>query len=54
MIDMLRDLVAHKAWASATLLTAIRNNRTAADDAALRTLLHHIILATTIISSLTI
>jgi uncharacterized damage-inducible protein DinB len=45
MIDMLRDLVEHKAWASAALLTAIRNSATAADDQGLRTLLHHIILA---------
>ena len=42
---MLRDLVQHKAWASAALLTAIRNSDTAADDDGLRTLLHHILLA---------
>ncbi len=45
MLDMLRDLLRHKAWASATLLNAIQRNGTASEDAALRTLLHHIILA---------
>jgi uncharacterized damage-inducible protein DinB len=45
MLGMLRDLVQHKAWASAALLSAIRQNETASDDEALRTLLHHIILA---------
>lgn len=45
MLGMLRDLVHHKAWASAALLNAIRNNETAAADETLRALLHHIILA---------
>ena len=45
MLGMLRDLVQHKAWASAALLTAIRDNETAAADENLRALLHHIILA---------
>jgi uncharacterized damage-inducible protein DinB len=45
MLGMLRDLVQHKAWASAALLTAIRNTDRAANDEALRALLHHIILA---------
>lgn len=45
MLEMLRDLVRHKAWASAVLLQAIRENDSAADDQPLRTLLHHIILA---------
>jgi uncharacterized damage-inducible protein DinB len=44
MLEMLRDLVGHKAWASAALFRAIRNSDAAHDDA-LRTLLHHIILA---------
>jgi uncharacterized damage-inducible protein DinB len=45
MLGMLRDLVQHKAWASAALLSAIRDNETAAADENLRALLHHIILA---------
>ena len=45
MLGMLRDLVHHKAWASAALLHAIRNNETAAADENLRGQLHHIILA---------
>jgi hypothetical protein len=45
MLGMLRDLVQHKAWASAALLHAIRNSGKAAGDDSLRTLLHHIILA---------
>jgi uncharacterized damage-inducible protein DinB len=45
MLGMLRDLVQHKAWASAALFTAIRKSDTASGDDALRALLHHIILA---------
>ncbi len=45
MLGMLRDLVQHKAWASAALFAAIRQNDTASRDDALRALLHHIILA---------
>lgn len=45
MLGMLRDLVRHKAWASAALLTAIRIHPRAAEDEALHALLHHIILA---------
>ena len=45
MLGMLRDLVQHKAWASAALFAAIRENGTASRDEALRALLHHIILA---------
>ena len=45
MLGMLRDLVQHKAWASAALLNAIRSSDSAANDEALRSLLHHIILA---------
>jgi uncharacterized damage-inducible protein DinB len=45
MLGMLRDLIHHKAWASAALLTAIRKSDIASSDQALRTLLHHIILA---------
>ena len=45
MLGMLRDLVQHKAWASAALLNAIRSSDSAANDEALRSLLHHIVLA---------
>jgi uncharacterized damage-inducible protein DinB len=45
MLGMLRDLIQHKAWASATLLAAVRGNETASHDHDLRVLLHHIILA---------
>jgi uncharacterized damage-inducible protein DinB len=45
MLGMLRDLVQHKAWANAALLNAIRSSDAAANDEALRSLLHHIILA---------
>src|SRR5579862_5454203 len=45
MIGMLQDLIHHKAYANASLLSAIRRNDRAAHDEALRTLLHHIILA---------
>jgi hypothetical protein len=45
MLGMLRDLVQHKAWASAALFAAIRESDTASRDDVLRGLLHHIILA---------
>ena len=45
MLGMFRDLVQHKAWASAALLSAVRQSETASDDEPLRTLLHHIIIA---------
>jgi uncharacterized damage-inducible protein DinB len=45
MLGMLRDLVQHKAWASATLFAAVRASDTASLDDNLRVLLHHIILA---------
>ncbi|HKH73905.1 MAG TPA: hypothetical protein VKA59_21245 [Vicinamibacterales bacterium] len=45
MIEMLRDLITHKAWASATLIAAVRASDTASLDDNLRVLLHHIILA---------
>src|SRR4051812_16801378 len=45
MLDMLRDLVAHKGHANAALLNAIRQNGTAASDPELWELLHHILLA---------
>ena len=45
MLQMLRDLVAHKGHANAALLTAIRQNAASASDPELRELLHHILLA---------
>jgi uncharacterized damage-inducible protein DinB len=45
MLEMLRDLVAHKGYANAALLNAIRQNHTAASDPELLDLLHHILLA---------
>jgi uncharacterized damage-inducible protein DinB len=45
MLEMLRDLVAHKGHANAAVLGAIRQNRAAADDPELSELLHHILVA---------
>ena len=45
MLEMLRDLIAHKAHANAALLAAIRQNEAATSDAELCELLHHILLA---------
>jgi uncharacterized damage-inducible protein DinB len=45
MIDLLRDLSQHKAYANAALLKAIQRHEAAAQDPELRALLHHIILA---------
>ena len=45
MLEMLRDLVAHKGHANAALLDAIRQNHTAAADPELRELLHHVLIA---------
>ncbi len=45
MLEMLRDLVAHKGHANAALLTAVRENPAAASDPELWELLHHILLA---------
>jgi hypothetical protein len=42
---MLQDLVRHKGYANASLLKAIRQHKTAAQDQELRRLLHHIIVA---------
>ena len=42
---MLQDLIHHKGYANASLLKAIRQHETAAQDLELRKLLHHIILA---------
>ena len=45
MLEMLRDLAAHKGHANASLLNAVRQNGTAASDPELLELLHHILLA---------
>jgi uncharacterized damage-inducible protein DinB len=45
VLEMLRDLVAHKGHANAALLTAIRQTPPAATDPELWELLHHILLA---------
>ena len=45
MLDMLRDLVAHKGWADAAMLRAGRTNEPAAADHEVLALLHHVLLA---------
>ena len=45
MLETLRDLVAHKGYANAALLSAIRQNAGASSDPELLELLHHILLA---------
>ncbi|MGE3178224.1 MAG: DinB family protein [Vicinamibacterales bacterium] len=45
MLEMLRDLVAHKGHSNARLLSAIRECPAAASDPELWNLLHHILLA---------
>lgn len=43
MIDVLRDLFRHMAWADSTLAHAIAQNDAARQDQELRTLFHHIL-----------
>ncbi len=45
MLEMLRDLVAHKGYANAVLLGAIQQNDAAAADPDVRELLQHVLLA---------
>lgn len=45
MIEMLKDLLLHKAYSNAYLIKAIRRHEPAAQDPELRRVLHHIILA---------
>ena len=45
MIALVRDLVRHKLWANAALIQSIRQHDAASADDALRTLLHHILVA---------
>jgi hypothetical protein len=45
MLEMLRDLVAHKGYANAAVLRAIRQNDAAASDPEVCELLHHVLVA---------
>src|SRR5262245_2846098 len=45
MLEIVRDLIAHKGHANAAMLTAIRQNAAATSDPELSELLHHILLA---------
>jgi uncharacterized damage-inducible protein DinB len=45
MLATIRDLFGHQAFTDAALLNAVRRHETAARDEALRTLLHHVLVA---------
>ena len=45
MLQMIRDLIAHKAYANSLMLTAIREHPDASTDPELRELLHHILVS---------
>jgi hypothetical protein len=45
MLEMLRDLIAHKAHANAAMMAAIRQNDAARSDPVVLELLHHILVA---------
>lgn len=45
MLEMLRDLVAHKGFADAAVLNAIKENLHASSDRDILDLLHHVLLA---------
>lgn len=45
MLQMIRDLIAHKAYANSLMLTAIREHPDASRDPELRELLHHILVS---------
>jgi uncharacterized damage-inducible protein DinB len=45
MLEMIRDLVAHKGWANARLLAAIGDHPGAAADREILELLHHILIS---------
>ena len=45
MLELLRDLIAHKGFANAALLTAVQQNEAAASDPEVCELLQHILLA---------
>ncbi len=44
MIQLIRDLFAHQAWADSALLGAIRKHQPACDDPEVRTLAYHIVM----------
>jgi uncharacterized damage-inducible protein DinB len=44
MLEMIRSLYAHQAWADATILKAIAQHEAAAQDEELRKTLHHIVV----------
>jgi uncharacterized damage-inducible protein DinB len=45
MLELLRDLIAHKGFANAAMLTAVQQDEAAASDPEVRELLQHILLA---------
>lgn len=45
MLEMLRDLVAHKGWANARMLATISGHADAATDREILELLHHILIS---------
>jgi len=45
MLDMLRDLMAHKGYANSALLRTIQQNSRAAADVDILSLLHHVLVA---------
>lgn len=45
MLDMLRDLVAHKGYANASFLSNVQGSKDAAEDPEVRELLHHVLIS---------
>lgn len=45
MLGMLRDLVAHKGYANAVLLSSVQSSKDAAQDPEVRELLHHVLVS---------
>lgn len=45
MLDMLRDLVAHKGYANASLLSSVQRSNEAAQDREVCELLHHVLIS---------
>lgn len=45
MLGMLRDIVAHKGYANAVLLSSVRSSKDAAQDPEVRELLHHVLVS---------
>jgi uncharacterized damage-inducible protein DinB len=45
VLDMLRDLVAHKGYANASFLSSVQGSKDAAQDPEVRELLHHILVS---------